>query len=261
MRTKRAHGQCMICGASTKLTKEHTPPQKANNLQNVTTFDMRDILAGNLRSGRFLQGGMSAHVLCQQCNNDTGTWYANEYVSWARLATDVLGKTASDTTALSLVLNGVHPLRFLKQATTMMFAIADPQQPPPLQNLRDFVLDKHNTQLPIRYKLYLMLYRAGPFRQYSKLSLIRHEVHSSGGQVLKGSGYYHEVAHPPFWVVMTEDSLGPPRFKDWGDVAFRDISEFSQYGYNQRVNLRLTLSVYTATEQEFLPPGPHTVDR
>ena len=92
---KQEHcGVCHICGKYGKLSYEHIPPQSAfNNVKRkVSTLEesLKDETENRapwdiegLKYQQF-QKGIGFYTLCESCNNNTGSWYANAYSSIAR---------------------------------------------------------------------------------------------------------------------------------------------------------------------------------
>lgn len=79
-------GICHICGKYGDLTFEHIPPKKAFNWQRAKIYNGYETLnkyKGEPAKYRNLQQGMGKYTLCQNCNNNTGTWYAQTYCDFA----------------------------------------------------------------------------------------------------------------------------------------------------------------------------------
>jgi len=85
--SKQEHmGQCQICGKYGKLTFEHIPPQKAFNDRTARVYSGLDLIKrdnGEKVRWKQQQGGKGDYTLCEECNNNTGAWYANEYIKMA----------------------------------------------------------------------------------------------------------------------------------------------------------------------------------
>lgn len=84
-------GKCALCGRDCELTFEHIPPRKAFNWIPEKTISGEQLICSLTDSNRMPwdfsglkyqndQKGMGAYTLCQTCNNNTGTWYGDEYV-------------------------------------------------------------------------------------------------------------------------------------------------------------------------------------
>lgn len=85
---------CRLCGAMTRLTKEHIPPKGSGNIQTSRLYSFDDWLLRNslddLRGGKHQQGGVFGYTLCGSCNSYTGTHYGTEYQKWVQIASEVL---------------------------------------------------------------------------------------------------------------------------------------------------------------------------
>ena len=69
---------CRICRVKPADSFEHVPPRKAFNDEPTTTFTIMEWLAredGKLTGGKIERRGAGDAVLCQSCNNNTGSWY------------------------------------------------------------------------------------------------------------------------------------------------------------------------------------------
>ena len=82
-------GECHLCGKEGKLTFEHVPPKKANNNERARLLTGREIFnIDKNKKGKSLryinqQQGAGWYSLCAECNNNTGDWYASEYIKFA----------------------------------------------------------------------------------------------------------------------------------------------------------------------------------
>lgn len=75
-------GVCHICGKLRELTFEHIPPRKAFNWQRATLYNGHEALKkskGEPSKYFNYQQGMGKYSLCENCNNITGSWYAQTY--------------------------------------------------------------------------------------------------------------------------------------------------------------------------------------
>ena len=75
--------------------------------------------------GKIQQTGSGAYTLCDKCNNDTGTWYADAYVKWAEQAMRLL-MAARGQPPLEYPFH-LHRLRVLKQIVCMFFSVNNPR--------------------------------------------------------------------------------------------------------------------------------------
>lgn len=169
MSNKTKFGCCKLCGKETILTFEHVPPEKAFNSFTVKKFDSKEsmkLMAGadgrkpwemeGLR-GKLQQKGSGDYYLCQQCNNNTGSWYMKDYVKFTNTMRNVLSEfNSDDKKSCSFRLEEVYPLRIFKGIMTMFCDInygcmGD-------DSLRDFILDRESTDFDHeKYSVYLYL--------------------------------------------------------------------------------------------------------
>ena len=147
---------------NTQLTFEHIPPEKANNSANAHVI-LGDTLMNHIGSTRQpwdltrlryknLQRGMGEYTLCETCNNNTGAWYANEYVNFVNTIGYVLTNKVDlkNVKAVKIELKEMHPLRIFKQiicmfASTMHAGFFDAHLA-----LRDFILNRESTNFDIK---------------------------------------------------------------------------------------------------------------
>src|SRR5262249_36684536 len=114
--------------------------------------------------GKKVQGGVGEYTLCERCNNDTGHWYGEEYAKWARIGDDLIRVWRQRGISLGeFGLPNVFPLRFLKQVVVMCFS----EMTGPIQSdafakanpkLAEFVLNKHETDLPSGFRFWMNFY-------------------------------------------------------------------------------------------------------
>lgn len=152
-------GKCHICGNNGFLSKEHMPPKSAFNSfpSLLEKIDYEETLAKGRRMmqrDRPFQSGFYKEVLCQKCNNDTGSWYADAYTQ----AIKQLAPYASivNTYAqMQLTLHDVYPLRIAKQAIAMFCGSSGPGLAENNANLRALLLNKFRRDSAYPFDLYL----------------------------------------------------------------------------------------------------------
>lgn len=79
-------GKCQICGKYGELTFEHIPPKMAFNWQRAKIYNGYEAINKSKgEKAKYInsQQGMGRYSLCQSCNNNTGTWYAQTYCNFA----------------------------------------------------------------------------------------------------------------------------------------------------------------------------------
>jgi hypothetical protein len=238
MAKRKIRDHCWVCGQFRTLTFEHVPPKKAFNNQRVEVCSVEDWLyrqPGVSVSGRW-QKATGLVATCAGCNNNTGAWYGGEFVAWVLRAADILARlpspAAMDQVPQRIVVTAtfpaVAPLLFLKQVVYMILATNGPDFGRLNPDLRQFVLDKEMVGLPPRYHFHLGLLWGPNARQVGAAGKI---------DIFKGqNAVLAEVAFAPFSYVLRIgdrlDSLPPC-----------DISGFSRYKPDERLDLELTLLV------------------
>lgn len=226
-------GECCICRQKKELSFEHVPPQAAFNKQ--TVIHAKDCYsASNKRAylanprGPQSQKGMGGHSICEKCNNDTGGWYGGAYVGLAKLVSDKLVKNPSSPIDVSAE---IYPLRILKQAITCFFSVNGPlSNYTKSDDLVNFILDKDRQNFPVdKMRVYMFATRSG-----------RSRANSFMYQAIFGTdkqSYCSEYASAPLGFMLTLNYLSP-----LVDDLY-DISHFSQFGYDERSELNMTLAV------------------
>ena len=159
---KKPRGKCALCGRECTLSFEHIPPRSAFNSTPARPVCGMDILTDREKERmpwdteglRFenQQKGMGKYSLCESCNNNTGTWYGDAYVTFSHIAHMALkNRTAEDLNGIGF--HEIYPLRFIKQILSMFCSINDPELPN-LEPIRKFVSDKYAVGLDkTKYKL------------------------------------------------------------------------------------------------------------
>lgn len=153
-------GKCALCGSEGKLTFEHIPPRKAFNWMPARPITSEKLVHDKERLPWDIKGipysnqqqGMGKFSLCPACNNNTGTWYGNEYVEFAKGCHSLI-KDKDDFSKEMVSIEDFYPLRLIKQVVSMFCSI-NPLNFELLHDLREFVLDKNATGLDkSKYKI------------------------------------------------------------------------------------------------------------
>jgi hypothetical protein len=165
---------------------------------------------GGLDRGTIEQRGAGDAVLCQRCNNNTGSWYGCELVRAAHAGANMLGQLPLDELDSSLEHEwvkvvfkqqakvGTHPLRFIKQIVAMLLATSPYDFSVKNPELGDFVLERERTGLDSKYQIYLALVAGRSARTTGVASRMSFDT----GRI----DILVEVAYPPFAYVMAIDS-------------------------------------------------------
>lgn len=228
-----------------KLSFEHVPPKSAFNKATVVEYKWEDKLHQRRSKGKHRQGGVGSYTLCETCNNNTGDWYAREYVKWARTCHDILVNWSNlGIEHGSICLVNVYPLRFLKQVVTCLFSVVGEPTgdgfAKSAPELVRFVQETHNQDLPAGFRFFLNLYgysRTG--NTALRRSFLSGKItvqHGPNGELIPVSAsVFDEITHPPFQLIMTQDNMPFPNAVE--------ITNFSDFGYDDQVDLEISLRV------------------
>jgi hypothetical protein len=177
-----------------------------------------DVLEGG--RGDHYQNGFHASVLCDDCNNNTGSWYGDEFARWTQWGLGLLAEMRKPIPSPFPAYEG-RPARIAKQVVSSMIATAHQGFADHRPELRDFVLDPHRTLTPdeLRLTAYLCPTRTG--RSTGVSSVMRLNEEDSEPHVLI------EFALQPFGYVLT---LGGQPF----DARPVSIAWFGGCGYDER---------------------------
>jgi hypothetical protein len=210
------------------LSFEHVPPKRAfNNGRQVVVSGVRalEIQPGVPPKGRVVQGGVGDHTLCEDCNNNTGSWYAPALISWAHQVRDVL-VAASGRPTLPVPYQ-LFPLRVLKQVVAMFFSINSDALRRHHPQLARFVRDREAHPLP------------RPFRAFAYMTAGEAGRAVGFAQLRRGPARWRisELTSPPFGFVLMLDGPGPLH------AEMEEITRFDQYDIDQHdmIFLRLPL--------------------
>jgi len=220
-------GICHICGNVRPLSYEHVPPRKAFNEKPVIRVNLQEALELGPEAqlkGRIQQRGIGDYTICEKCNNDTGSWYAADYIDWCYQGLEILIKAGRSPTLIYLY--KILPLRIIKQIITMFFSINGPDFGDHFPELRRFVLDRERRYLSPKFRVYIYFNIEGRFRSAGISSYLRIDGHEI--TVLS------EFNYPPYGYLMTIDSRCP-------DPRLFEITHFAKYGYNEFAVMDLKL--------------------
>ncbi len=231
---KEVFGNCKLCGEYKKLTFEHVPPEKAFNSSAVKKFtgdEVMKIMAGtddrmpwdiNGLSGKIQQRGSGDYYLCEECNNNTGSWYMTEYVRFTHTMGQVLSNAMTNhplSTQCSISLNDFYPLRVLKGIMTMFCDINHGCMGD--NNLKEFLLNKEATAFDKdKYSLYLYLSK-GPMWRIQGISAL--------GSIYGGFICLSEISTLPIGLILTIDNKT-------AKMPGLCINDFANFKYDEKAN-------------------------
>jgi hypothetical protein len=245
-RKRKKVGVCCICGISGTLSFEHVPPQSAYNKERIVERKVADKIADRDTKGTIVQGGSGAYTLCQECNNNTGSWYGGEYIKWAHISQSAIENLPHGETQVNPKLTDVYPLRFLKQVVTCFFSVAGGQSGASFANnnpeLVRFILERDFQTLPNKYRFFMNLCRRSSntvLRRFPPLAAKISVSYVPGKDIkVTNSCILSEYTHPPFQMVMTENDLFQNGF---------EISQFKNYEYEDQTDMELPLRVINSS--------------
>lgn len=173
MGKKRIKGNCRICGQYEKLTFEHVPPSATYNNQSVKVITLLDCIRNENKpnskpweldeiKGIISQRGKGGFYLCEQCNNNTGTWYGHAYKQFVDPIFYVVQKVRNNNyNSVSMIIKNIRPLAIFKQIMVMFCDINDGlAESDPM--LREYILDKRSTRFDDKkYRVFMYMMEGG----------------------------------------------------------------------------------------------------
>ena len=229
MRRKMVNGICRICGREKPLSFEHIPPKAAFNNRPVVTVALEQIIAlgPDIKpKGPIKQKGMGDYILCEECNNNSGSWYAARFVDWCYRGMEIL-KLSNGSPTLVYTYK-IFPLAVIKQIIVMLLAVNNPNFAQANIDLAAFVMKKENNHLPPKFKI---------FTYYNIIGMHRNVGLSAKLSLPTGRAtFMSEVSFPPFGYLLTINSEKP-------DERLVDISGFANYQYDDFAEIQVRLAV------------------
>lgn len=225
MKKNEFDNTCAICGTVGKLTFEHIPPKAAFNNKPVFIQNAENLFESKSRlfeKKKKSPKGFGRHSLCESCNNNTGSWYAKDFGSFAQQGIENLKlfKTPNER------VHGIYkikPLNVIKQIAAM-FMSTDTSGHFRSRGFTEFILNKESQVFPEKFTLYL----------YSNISDIKRLM---GAQVVYvpelGIQKWSEITFPPFGYLLAEES-------ERAHEAMVDITPFHQFKFDQEATIGIT---------------------
>jgi len=178
MSNKRKIGICHICGQNKYLTFEHIPPEKAFNEYKTYIYKGKQVIfRGDHKfpwdfsdiKGKHSQRGFGNFTLCEECNNNTGSWYGGKFIDFI-FQSYIIYNSNSNKKFIKETFYNIYPLAIIKQIISMFASINSPDFFEVNQDLRKFVLDKNEKYLNTKkYGLYVYFLK-GPLHKFIGLS-------------------------------------------------------------------------------------------
>lgn len=193
---KEIQGTCHICGQNKKLTFEHIPPHKAFNNLPAKVYNGGELLKkykGEPYKYQNMQKGKGGYTLCEECNNNTGSWYAEEYIEIALVTAYAIKdyEPMNVGTAIHFHTDKYRPLSFIKQIIAMFCStlyIEDVQ----LLGFDKLLLNKTSNEIDkakFDIRMYLTNVKNGQF-QTGKMELLKQNDSSIYVQNIAEIGAY-----------------------------------------------------------------------
>ena len=248
---KKNEGYCHICGEYTELTFEHIPPKQAGNRSQVNEIS-GDILISSFADIKRLpwdlsglkykqkQKGMGKHTLCQSCNNNTGSWYGEDYIIFSNTMAALLVKEKPQPNMGVSFTIEMRPLNFIKQVLSLFCSI---NKYPLNKNISDFILQKESNEFIYdEYILSMFLY-IGSFQKFLGTSALC-SLPDKGDDKLKAI-FVSEICTYPLGFCLYK------RSEDLKDIIGTDITYFTNYSIDESSEVEISLPVLTSNS--FLP--------
>lgn len=219
-------GICHLCGDYKELTFEHIPPQSAFNNRPIFIkkyehqFDKTSFVYGkSIRSNK----GAGSYCFCKSCNNNTGTWYANDFTEFVIQAHDYF-KNTNSINRFNFINFTFKPLNVLKQILTMFLGVEHIGVLREDKELVSFLLNKESDQLPDKYQIYI----------YNTLSINQRMFGLQFNNLNNQFNTHSEITFYPFGYFLTIDSEPPID-------TMTNITKFKHFKFNKIENYTIPL--------------------
>lgn len=231
-------GKCALCGKECELTFEHIPPRSAFNSSPAKPVTGE----GALKDDRMpwditglpyknQQQGMGKYTLCQTCNNNTGSWYGEDYRIVARVIHSILSEPR-DPKYQAFGIRDIHPLRFIKQVLSMFCSINNFEDER-IDILRKFVIDQKAVGLDkSKYKVCMYLTKSN-LMKYAPLSVVLR----MGKTKCESLALTEITAYPMGFIIYFDPT-------DTFHYDGLDITHFADCKYDDVANIQMPFCVY-----------------
>ena len=174
----RNYGKCALCGKECDLTFEHIPPRAAFNADRIRPVSGNVLLSEKVLedanrmpwdiSGlQYInqQKGMGLFSLCPECNNNTGAWYGDAYVEFAKMTHFAMGKLPVEASE-KVGFRNMYPQKIVKQILSM-FCSVNGYEASALEGIRKFVMDRDAIGLDKRKFKLCMYFTDSALKKYA----------------------------------------------------------------------------------------------
>lgn len=225
-------GICHVCGNHGPLSEEHVPPRRAyNNMPYVELSFMERLALGpdEIPEGPTRQGGIRFPSLCNQCNNDFGSWYARAFIEWCYQGMFILEKSGGNPRLVYA--HDIYPLRVVKQLAAMFMAINSERfrLSKNVSELVPLLKNKEAKGLPDNVRFYAYFNMRGRPRYTPRAGL--YDIQKRTTSILS------EITYPPFGYLMVLNGKAP-------NQRLFDITHFAWSDYYERRTAYLDLPVF-----------------
>lgn len=225
---KEVIGSCHLCGLNKKLTFEHVPPKVAFNSKPIFVQKYAHLLdrlshvyGKKMKSNR----GFGAYTLCKDCNNKTGSWYANDFGEFAFQGMETL-KYERETLEMVEFDFQLKPLNVVKQILTMFLSADITKSVLSIPKMQSFILNKNSKEFPEEIKILM----------YCNCSPIKKMLGYSVGMFPSFHGIcsLSEINFEPFGYIL---AIGDVKTK----IPYCNITSFLRFEYDEKVRMRMVL--------------------
>lgn len=170
--------RCHICGEIKRMTFEHIPPKSSGNSAPAKIITGEQIISNgrepwdiNGLNYKIFQKGLGKSVLCEHCNNTTGSWYADAYKSfYFQIPFLEVNPPTLEQSLIELKFIEIYPLRVMKQIVCMFMGICGPHLGDRYPEMRRFVLSQEFKQLDFSKYRFSFFIRRGEWRYPQQLA-------------------------------------------------------------------------------------------
>lgn len=209
MSKKKIIDICHLCGLKKELTLEHIPPEKAFNNYKIYTYEGKQVIQrgdhkfpwdfSDIR-GKQSQRGMGNYTLCEDCNNNTGSWYGGRFIDFI-FQSYIIFDSNKDKKVINETFYKIYPLAVIKQIISMFFSINSPNFSEVNQDLRKFVLNKNNKYLNHKKYGLFMYFLKGQIHKFiglsGKLKIEKHLIRTITELATMPLGFVLEINPKP----------------------------------------------------------------
>jgi hypothetical protein len=252
---------CHICAIRSADSDEHLPGVAAANDGPVEVIYIEPGRSADnqIKFRRVIEReGFSVPTLCQHCNARTGGSYGTAYKDFVRQFS-LEGLSATDEKGRALVaLDGLQPLRVLKQMTAMFLAAQPKLDYERWRPLREFVLRK-DARLPagqLSFFVYKNVAKTGRIVPMTALGFLRPEPKPA-------MAVFSELSWPPVGIVFAMEPhpllANMADVTHWGEYRFKDRVSLALYIPNLRVETHWPLGFGTPSEVDRWTEREHVI--